>query len=140
MARFIILWLASLPFVLVDQLCPPLAVPLVVLAESWALYSTEELAKLLDEPFGRVSKCGGEASASALPWQPTCGVPEAVPVEAYWCSSRPTSLTYPLFVLPSPLSSPCLYLSRRGVGGDSKLAFRSHMELKQGTVNSPTLG
>mmetsp|Transcript_159574 Transcript_159574/g.306343 ORF Transcript_159574/g.306343 Transcript_159574/m.306343 type:complete len:521 (-) Transcript_159574:101-1663(-) len=59
--RFILLWVATLPFVLMDMI-NPFAVPLVIVAVAWALYSTEELAKLLDEPFAQ---------------------PEAVPVQAY---------------------------------------------------------
>ena len=64
-ARFVSLWLATLPIVLVD-LMPPLAVPLACIAVAWALYTTEELAKLLDAPFG---KAGDTA--------------ETVPVEMY---------------------------------------------------------
>jgi len=66
-ARFLALWTLSLPLVLVDKI-HPCAVPPVVLAVAWALYSTEELAKTLDEPFGRP----GEAAST-----------ETVPVEMY---------------------------------------------------------
>ena len=59
----------TLPIVLID-LMPCALVPIVTLAVAWALYSTEELAKLLDEPFGRPGR------------EPT---PETVPVERY-CS------------------------------------------------------
>ena len=55
----------TLPIVLID-LMPCVLVPIVTLAVAWALYSTEELAKLLDEPFGRPGR------------EPT---PETVPVE-----------------------------------------------------------
>mmetsp|Transcript_30021 Transcript_30021/g.100375 ORF Transcript_30021/g.100375 Transcript_30021/m.100375 type:complete len:226 (+) Transcript_30021:401-1078(+) len=53
-ARFLLLWLATLPLVLVD-LFSPLVIPPIIFGVGWALYSTEELAKLLDEPFGRAS-------------------------------------------------------------------------------------
>lgn len=46
-ARFLGLWMLTLPLVLVDLLLPP-AVPLATLAVAWAFYSTEELAKLLE--------------------------------------------------------------------------------------------
>ena len=66
-ARFLALWMMTLPLVLID-LMPCVFVPLVTLLVAWALYSTEELAKLLDEPFGRPGR------------EPT---PETVPVERY---------------------------------------------------------
>jgi predicted membrane chloride channel (bestrophin family)/Ca2+-binding EF-hand superfamily protein len=70
-ARFVGLWVATLPLVLVD-LVHPLVVPLCVLGVAWALYSTEELAKLLDEPFGRADPSGRRRTT-----------PETVPVEMY---------------------------------------------------------
>ena len=60
----------TLPLVLVD-LMHFAVVPIAVLCVAWALYSTEELAKLLDAPFGS----GGGALNG--------GTPEAVPVEMY---------------------------------------------------------
>lgn len=99
-ARIVLLWLATLPFILVDAFVPPL-VPWVVLAVSWALYSTEELAKLLDSPFGRAGfgdagakEAGGAGMAELIMrrlsggrwgkwWTSRGGMPEAVPVEAY---------------------------------------------------------
>lgn len=81
-ARFVLLWLATLPFVLVDMFAPPI-IPLVVLAVAWALYSTEELAKLLDAPFGRAGFVGSGAGAGPAGEASRRGVPEAVPVEAY---------------------------------------------------------
>jgi len=46
-ARFLCLWTMTLPFVLID-LINPYCVPLATLAVAWALYSTEELARLLE--------------------------------------------------------------------------------------------
>lgn len=53
-ARFVFLWLLTLPLVLVDLMTPSV-VPVAMLGVSWALYSTEELARLLEEPFGSES-------------------------------------------------------------------------------------
>ena len=50
--RFVFLWVSTLPFVLLDGLMSPAAVPFTMLAVAWALYSTEELAQILEEPFG----------------------------------------------------------------------------------------
>ena len=50
--------------VLVD-LITPLVIPFVILAVGWALYSTEELAKLLDEPFGRAADRGRSGGGSS---------------------------------------------------------------------------
>ena len=82
-ARFILLWLATLPLVLIDKMAP-LATPPTILAVGWALYSTEELAKLLDQPFGRVSGRGAASQART---------PEAVPVEAL-CERIVSELQY----------------------------------------------
>ena len=107
-ARIVLLWLATFPFILVDTFAP-LLVPFVVLAVAWALYSTEELAKLLDNPFGRAGFAdsvaedvagfegggdgGRERRSVSLFLQRLWGgqfggtgrggMPEAVPVEAY---------------------------------------------------------
>ena len=70
-ARFLCLWTMTLPIVLVE-LMHPFAVPVAILAVAWALYSTEELAKLLDCPFGTPGEKGLERST-----------PETVPVEMY---------------------------------------------------------
>lgn len=70
-ARFLALWTSTLPFVLVGLFPLPL-VPLCTLAVAWALYSTEELAKLLDQPFGRpgdrpgLQVCGPPARHASL--------------------------------------------------------------------------
>ena len=70
-SRFVGIWVATLPLVLID-LIHPACVPLVTLLCAWALYSTSELAKLLDEPFGRARRAARGAQA-----------PETVPVERY---------------------------------------------------------
>ena len=70
-ARFLCLWTMTLPLVLVDMM-HPFAVPIVTLAVAWALYSTEELAKLLDCPFGTP---GDDVDGRSTP--------ETVPVEMY---------------------------------------------------------
>jgi len=49
--RFIRLWVGTLPFVLLDVMRPGLVVPAVLLV-AWALYYTEELAEIMEEPFG----------------------------------------------------------------------------------------
>lgn len=50
-SRFVALWVGTLPFVLVNVV-PALVVPIVTMCVAWALYSTDELARLLDQPFG----------------------------------------------------------------------------------------
>lgn len=50
-SRFIRLWIGTLPFVLLGFIRPVL-VPIIVLLIAWALYSTEELAQIMEEPFG----------------------------------------------------------------------------------------
>jgi len=50
-SRFVGLWVATLPLVLID-LMHPLSVPAALLLVAWALYSTEELAQLMEDPFG----------------------------------------------------------------------------------------
>lgn len=50
-ARFVFAYVGTLPFVLVE-LTRPLLVPPMMLLVAWALYSTEELAQLLEAPFG----------------------------------------------------------------------------------------
>ena len=52
-SRFVGLWIATLPLVLVD-LMHPFFVPVALLLVAWALYSTEELAQLMEDPFGSV--------------------------------------------------------------------------------------
>ena len=69
-ARFLGLWTMTLPLVLLE-LMPLGCVPPVTLLVAWALYSTEELAKLLDAPFG----APGDEQDDA--------VTAPVPVEAY---------------------------------------------------------
>ena len=50
-SRFIRLWIGTLPFVLLGFVTP-VFVPVIVLCIAWALYSTEELAQIMEEPFG----------------------------------------------------------------------------------------
>ncbi|CAJ1347169.1 unnamed protein product [Effrenium voratum] len=50
-SRFIRLWMGTLPFVLLGFMRPILVTPTVLLI-AWALYSTEELAQIMEEPFG----------------------------------------------------------------------------------------
>lgn len=50
-ARFVFLWVGTLPLVLVGFMRPYLVPPAMLLV-SWALYSTEELAQLMESPFG----------------------------------------------------------------------------------------
>ena len=59
------LWTATLPLVLVGTM-PGAAVPLAVLLVSWALYSTEELAQLMEEP------CGNPRKPETLPLEQVC--------------------------------------------------------------------
>jgi len=51
-ARFVLLWVSTLPLALAGAAMPPLAIPVALLGVAWALYSTEELAQLMEEPFG----------------------------------------------------------------------------------------
>lgn len=51
-SRFLFLWVGTLPFGLVGYMSPYI-VPMAVLCVAWALFSTEELAQLMEEPFGR---------------------------------------------------------------------------------------
>lgn len=53
--RFMTLWVASLPFALVHCM-NPLLVVFTMMFVSWALYATEELAQLMEEPFGTTNK------------------------------------------------------------------------------------
>lgn len=64
MARFIFLWVVTLPFALVGVM-HPLLVILTMIFVSWALYATEELAQLMEDPFGTANK------------------PETIPLEKY---------------------------------------------------------
>eukprot|EP00316_Scyphosphaera_apsteinii_P010096 CAMPEP_0119341838 /NCGR_PEP_ID=MMETSP1333-20130426/103389_1 /TAXON_ID=418940 /ORGANISM="Scyphosphaera apsteinii, Strain RCC1455" /LENGTH=247 /DNA_ID=CAMNT_0007353923 /DNA_START=538 /DNA_END=1281 /DNA_ORIENTATION=- len=68
-ARFLFVWVATLPIVLLD-LMHASCVPLVMLCVSWALYSTEELATLMEAPFGGVSSRGEK-------------IPETLPLDLY---------------------------------------------------------
>eukprot|EP00443_Scrippsiella_acuminata_P115222 CAMPEP_0115576676 /NCGR_PEP_ID=MMETSP0272-20121206/2680_1 /TAXON_ID=71861 /ORGANISM="Scrippsiella trochoidea, Strain CCMP3099" /LENGTH=207 /DNA_ID=CAMNT_0003011465 /DNA_START=197 /DNA_END=816 /DNA_ORIENTATION=+ len=54
-ARFIFLWVVTLPFALVE-LMHPLLVIFAMVFVSWALYATEELAQLMEDPFGTANK------------------------------------------------------------------------------------
>jgi len=54
-SRFVFLWTTTLPCVLVELMRPELVVATMIFV-TWALYSTEELALIMEEPFGRGSK------------------------------------------------------------------------------------
>ena len=74
-SRFLLLWSATLPFTMLSVL-PRWCVPPCMFLVAWALYSTEELAQLMEEP------CGNPLKAETLPleqvrapgpWGPTQG-------------------------------------------------------------------
>lgn len=56
-SRFLFLWVATLPIVLLDAM-NAVGVPFVMLLVAWSLYSTEELAYLMESPFGGISVRG----------------------------------------------------------------------------------
>ncbi|CAK9100242.1 UPF0187 protein RSc3414 [Durusdinium trenchii] len=64
-SRFIRLWIGTLPFVLLGFIKPVL-VPVIVLLVAWALYSTEELAQIMEEPFGDET-AGGAVKGGGSP-------------------------------------------------------------------------
>jgi len=68
--RFLFVWVATLPIVLLEVMHAA-CVPLVMLPVAWALYSTEELAALMEAPFGTVCS-QGEAKPETLPLDLYC--------------------------------------------------------------------
>lgn len=64
-ARFLFCWVATLPVVLLEVMHPA-SVPFVMLLVAWSLYSTEELAALMESPFGTVCR-RGEDKLETLP-------------------------------------------------------------------------
>jgi predicted membrane chloride channel (bestrophin family) len=64
-SRFLLLWSATLPFPMLSVL-PRWCVPPVMFAVAWALYSTEELAQLMEEP------CGNPRKPETLPLEQVC--------------------------------------------------------------------
>lgn len=77
-ARFVFLWVGTLPLVLVGFMRPYLVPPSMLLV-AWALYSTEELAQLMEAPFGNALQ------------------PETVPMDMY-CAHIVTELQQQAFV------------------------------------------
>lgn len=77
-ARFVFLYVGTLPFVLVS-VTRLVLVPPTMLLVAWALYSTEELAQLLETPFGNALQ------------------PETVPMDMY-CAHIVTELQQQAFV------------------------------------------
>jgi predicted membrane chloride channel (bestrophin family) len=77
-ARFVFLYVGTLPFVLIG-LTRLVLVPPMMLLVAWALYSTEELAQLLEAPFGNALQ------------------PETVPMDMY-CAHIVTELQQQAFI------------------------------------------
>eukprot|EP00908_Phaeocystis_cordata_P025800 Transcript_8280.p2 GENE.Transcript_8280~~Transcript_8280.p2 ORF type:complete len:182 (+),score=74.58 Transcript_8280:793-1338(+) len=64
-SRFLLLWSATLPFTMLSVL-PRWCVPPCKFLVAWALYSTEELAQLMEEP------CGNPRKPETLPLEQVC--------------------------------------------------------------------
>ena len=131
-SRFCFAWLSTLPFVLLGVMPCRWLVPPCMLLVAWALYSTEELAQLMEEP------CGNPMKPETLPLdQVMMPLP---PLHTHPHPPSPTLLTLTLHPTPRTLSRTGVRVAHRPAQGAGHRAAPARPQGRRALVGGAPRG